>query len=234
MGGERLKERCFGPARGQGHERGTAKSSAVKKLALWIVLLLAVFPAAASNATGARADHFAAAVWMFPTKTPHVSISYAAFALTGDSVNGKASEFAGMSRSRCERHRIKHGVMIECRGGKFVSGNPDEVFQMSPDGTTAKLEIKKHGVTHSVSWSSDVTDVGLYSAEEVCIPSGDHGYGGGLYRNATAAGTVFGKKLGRARGAWLETGVMVSNCMSPIFDFDSRGRLTGYSMMLPR
>lgn len=104
---------------------------------------------------------------------------------------------------------------------------------MSPDGSSAHLNITKKGQTQEVTWESDPIPSGEYFAEEVC-GSGGQGYGGGVARAARATGTIFGKKLGKGY-ADLEVGVMVTQCdWSPVFRFDKNGLLSGYSLTIPR
>ncbi|HET7482484.1 MAG TPA: hypothetical protein VFK89_06435 [Actinomycetota bacterium] len=198
-------------------------------LAAAVVLCGAAVP---SSAAGARVERFASAFWMFPTSDPHQFVAYDAFAWTDEGTGG--FDIAGVSRSICTKARRKNGTMIECRGGDFVSADPAKTFEMSPDGSSATLRIERRGHTHVVHWTSDPTGLGFYEAEEICLPSGGQGYGGGITRAASATGKIFGKKLGRSRFADIEIGVMVSQCGLPTFHHDRTGRVTGYSLLIPR
>ena len=91
---------------------------------------------------------------------------------------------------------------------------------MDPALRTASLTLSEGEAVHEVRWTAHESPGG-YQASEWCFAPGEEepegeGHGGGLYQDATARGSAFGRKL-KSSGSWIDhalmlEGGMVSQC----------------------
>lgn len=185
-----------------------------------VLLLLAtalVIPSPAMASQHVRIDTGAYADWLLPTARAHRFTWYTADAMKFEYLDtGDQMLIAGVAKGTC---RVKHGdgfTSISCIGrGYSMDSKP--VFSTDATASTATLDVHERGSLNHIAWSTDSTAGEIYSADEACSgPEGNgSGTGNGLFREASAIGHIFGRKLasvGRYDTADIEKGLMITSC----------------------
>lgn len=140
----------------------------------------------------------------------------------GYSVDGENERlFGAFVKGNCVRERGKNWVSIGCSGRSGVGGRlRDGEFQMDPALRSASMDLSEKGKTYRVQWAAH-EGPGLFQASEWCFSNGSEepdgeGHGGGVYQDALARGSAFGRKL-ESSGRWvdhasMDEGGMVTQC----------------------
>ncbi len=195
-----------------------------------LVALLAAAPGASADWT-VEEEMIALADWSVPTKDRDVFVWYFSLVLRDHDLQGYPVGAAIIGKGRCVRERKKrngtHFTSVMCIGRGDIMGNPDEVFEMSPAMDSARLELRKNGQSHTVTWTATDEIPFGYLAGEMCDREGEQGegHGGGIGRDTEAVAHMFGEHL-VPRAPWdfsvLARGAMVTEC-SDFHGYDLSG-----------
>ena len=140
----------------------------------------------------------------------------------GYTVDGGTERLWGaFVKGNCERDRGDGWVSIGCSGRSGVAGRlRNGEFQMDPAAQGASLAMTKGGERYKVTWAADGSP-GVYQSSEWCFSNGNEepdgeGHGGGIFQDAIAQGSAFGRKLGTSKRwidhASMDEGGMLTQC----------------------
>ena len=181
-------QNCLGPVNG-----GIAMNRAVGTILTGVMAALIAVPVSAAPAApgaGAGVAQFAEADWVrIKGKT---GTYYFAFAerMVHD---GGVSTIGVVGRGDCTVDKNKHFTMIMCEASGKGKEIPPEDFVLDPVLGSASLKVTLGKTTHQASWIA-ADDAPTVYAGQVVGPDGADAESG-MARYATAAGTLFGKKL---------------------------------------
>ena len=196
----------------------------MRRIVLAAALLFGALPAHSMPDPGpfiVRNERTAVAMFTFPDSGDGRFPFVAAFAFGYAVDGGKERLFGVFLKGNCERDRGKKWVSIGCSGSDGVGGRlRDGEFQMDPALRSASLDLSEKGKTYEVAWTAH-EGPGLFQSSEWCFSNGSEetdgeGHGGGLYQDAIARGSAFGREL-KSSGRWvdhalMEEGGMVTQC----------------------
>jgi hypothetical protein len=104
----------------------------------------------------------------------------------------------GIGRGFCFVEKFRRSTMVTCIATLRIKKLPVEAFTMDPALVQADLTIKQGGRTHTVRWT------GKGEAPQTVTDTSTGSNGGHVavvtYRNASAAGKVFGRSVTSKRG----------------------------------
>jgi hypothetical protein len=119
--------------------------------------------------------------------------------------------FGGVFKGRCTR-KPGHGVSCSASGNGM---SPRDTFTMGPAASDATLDVKHKRFNQHVEWAATDEVPSFFQSESGC-PAGS-GYGGGIVREATSTGDVFGRHFESKSGGFgwnmLWSGAHVTQCM---------------------
>lgn len=211
-------------------------------------LVVASLAAPAAGGPNVRHDEEAFADWFVPTGEKNEFKWFGAFVLRSTVLAGDGGWFsgAGFVKGHCTRERTPKYVSISCMGKNFVTGDPETDFEMSPLANEATLRVREEGETHRASWTSPLTNGGLYGYSEYCAtykPGEEEpeeegeGQGSGIFNPATATGKFLGQRFSdpsKARWASLSTAVVVTTCSFRSVDYDPATSTMTVDFRIPR
>ena len=215
---------------------------------LLAALVVGSLAAPAAGGPNVRHDEEAFADWFVPTGEKNEFKWLGAFVLRSEVVAGDARWFsgAGFVKGRCVRERTPKYVSISCNGQDFIAGDPETDFEMSPLADAAELKIRKNGKTHVATWTSSLTNGGLYGMSEYCFTFSEgeeepeeegEGQGMGLYNPAQATGRFLGHTFDdptKSRWASLSKGFVVTTCSFRSVDYDPTTSTMTVDFRIPR
>ena len=172
---------------------------AIATVAIWLMTALIAVPVSAGPApfppppapgAGAAAGQAAEADWVkIKGKSGKYYFAFAERMIEG----GTAMTIAGVGKGDCTVSKSKHFTMIMCEGSGRAKEIPTEDFTLDPVLASASMKVTLGKTTHQASWTASDDAPTTYAGQAVG-PFGAEA-AGGMARDATATGTLFGKKL---------------------------------------
>jgi hypothetical protein len=200
----------------------------------WALLVVCIAVLAAPSVAAApasvpdkvRRDRQAEADWIVKGEGPTGYMGYFAWVIDFSEVR----EFPDtavvlMFKGPCEVEKSRGGWSIGCSGRGFGKEVAASRFRMDPILDSASISVKHGRRRHRVGWTATQSVPGLYSFSEACFglneegePEEGSGEGGGIVKDAKAAGRIFGHRLKtstRFDTAGLWGGATVTECAPP-------------------